>query len=96
MNRFMKTIQNTTKLESIPYTLLSLNIWSFDTQDWTLEATKAYEVASLVEYIPNPPTLIGKEANLYWSSPKKGHQPTKTSSTAPHNSLSNRITTSSM
>jgi hypothetical protein len=44
------------KSESIPHTLLSLNIWSCKIQDWVIEATKAYEVTYNAEYKLNPQT----------------------------------------
>jgi hypothetical protein len=79
------------KLESIPYTLLSLNKWFCKIQDWVLEATKTYEVASTVEYKPYPPNLMGREAILHWRSPKNRSPPTTMSSTAARNSLLNKI-----
>jgi len=84
------------KSESMPHNSRSLKIWSCNTQDCVLEVTKAYEEAFNVGYKPNPPNLIGKEANLYWRSLQKEPPPTTMSSTASCSSLSNNIAASSM
>jgi hypothetical protein len=78
--------------QSIPHTPLSLNIRSCKTQDWVLEATKTYEVASTAEYKPYPPNLMGKKAILHWMSQKNGPPPTTISLNAARNSLSNKTT----
>ncbi|GKA02567.1 hypothetical protein Tco_0675232 [Tanacetum coccineum] len=40
---------------------LSRKMWSCSTQDWALEATKAYEETTFAEYKSKPPNRMGKE-----------------------------------
>ncbi|GKE22678.1 hypothetical protein Tco_1434190 [Tanacetum coccineum] len=40
---------------------LSRKMWSCSTQDWAIEATKAYEETNFAEYKPKPPNRIGSD-----------------------------------
>jgi hypothetical protein len=61
----MKHIQSVLKIRvHTTYSAVSQNM-ILQYPRLALEATKAYEAASTAEYKPNPPILIGKDANLH-------------------------------
>jgi hypothetical protein len=76
-NRIPNTVQNIVKIEVHTTYSAVFQYMILQNQYWVIEATKAYEVASTVEYKHNPPNLMVKEAILHWKSPKNEPPPSQ-------------------